>query len=49
MCSKCDEIDRTIARYRRLRGQINDKQTHEAADRLLAKLEADRLALHPKE
>lgn len=49
MCSKCDEINATIARYRWLKGQINDQQTHEATERLLAKLDADKLALHSKE
>lgn len=48
MCVKCDEINETIARYRRLRDQINDRQLDEAADRLVAGLEAKRLALHPE-
>ena len=46
MCKKCDEIDATISRYRRLRGMINDRQMHEGADRLIEKLEADKTALH---
>jgi hypothetical protein len=48
MQTKRDEIDETIARYRRLREQISDKQTIEAADRLIAELEAQKLALHPE-
>lgn len=48
MCSKCDEIIATIARYRRLKTQITDQQMNEAAERQLTKLEADKLALHPK-
>jgi hypothetical protein len=47
MHSKRDEIDETIARYRRLRNQITDKQTIEAADRLIAELEAKKRALDP--
>src|ERR1700759_3698640 len=31
MCAGCDAIDGTIARYRRLKGQVTDKQTHEAS------------------
>lgn len=48
MCSKCDEIIATIARYRRLKTQITDQQMNEAAARQLTELEADKLALHPK-
>ena len=47
MCNKCDEIDQVVVRYLRLKRQVNDRQTHEAADRLLAKLEADKRVLHP--
>jgi hypothetical protein len=48
MCEKCDKIDITMARYRRLSDQIADQQTHEAAKVLLAKLEAEKLSLHPR-
>jgi hypothetical protein len=48
MSSKRDEIDETIARYGRLRDQISDKQAVEAADRLIAELEAKKLAMHSK-
>jgi hypothetical protein len=33
MFSKCDEINTTITRYRRLKGQVNDQQTLEAFER----------------
>ena len=46
MCDQCNIIYDSIVRYRRLRDQINDKQTQEAADRLVAELEAKRLAMH---
>lgn len=47
MCEKCEVMNETIARYRRLRDQINDKQVLEAATRLVAELEAKKLTLHP--
>jgi hypothetical protein len=46
MCKKCDQIDITLVRYRRLQGQIDDRQMHEAANRMIIKLEADKIALH---
>lgn len=46
MCAKCNEMNIAIARYLRLKGQINDRQMSEAADNLLRKLEAEKLALH---
>ena len=46
MRSTRDEIDETIARYRRLRNQLTDKETIEAADRLIAELEAKKRALY---
>jgi hypothetical protein len=48
MCEKCIEIDREIARYRRLKAQVVDAQASLAADLLIAKLEAKKEALHPK-
>ncbi len=48
MCEKCDEIDETIARYKRLKIQISDAQANQAADRLIAQLEAQKAALHPQ-
>jgi hypothetical protein len=48
MCDQCVKINASIARYRRIREQINDKQTQEAADLLLAELEAQKAALHPE-
>jgi hypothetical protein len=48
MCHECEDIDTMIARYRRLRQQVNDHLMHEAADRLIAGLEADKPARHLK-
>lgn len=49
MCSKCDQINATMVRYRHLKVHVNDQQTTQALDVLLAKLEAEKQALHPKE
>jgi hypothetical protein len=48
MCDKCDEISEIIARYQRLKGQINDKRLHEAAQRLVTELQAKKAGLHPE-
>jgi hypothetical protein len=37
-----------MARYTRLRLQVMDRLATEAADRLMAKLEAEKAALHPE-
>jgi hypothetical protein len=47
MCDECDEISKTIARYQRLKEQINDKRLHEAAQRLVTELHAKKAGLHP--
>ena len=47
MCVQCDQINITIARYRRLSASVNDHLTHDAAERLVATLEAEKQALHP--
>jgi hypothetical protein len=49
MCSKCDEINVAIERYQRLKDHVNDHQVVEAAKKLIAKLEADKLSLHPEQ
>jgi hypothetical protein len=48
MCEKCDEIDVTLERYRRLKEQINDQKLHEAGARLIERLKAEKWALHPE-
>jgi hypothetical protein len=49
MCAKCDEIDKRIARYRWIREQVSDRQVLDASADLVAKLETEKLILHPKE
>jgi hypothetical protein len=46
MCTKCDDLNKTIAHYRWVQGQIDDHGVREAADLLIAKLEADKATLH---
>jgi hypothetical protein len=48
MCEKCVEIDKAMARYKRIKMQVVDRQATEAADRLIEKLEAEKAALHPE-
>ena len=48
MCDQCVKIDVTIARFKRLRDQINNTQAQEAATHLLVQLEAKKAALHPE-
>jgi hypothetical protein len=47
MCDKCDEIDKTIERYRQIKRSILDQITVERAQELIAELEAQKAALHP--
>jgi hypothetical protein len=49
MCDKCDEIDKTIERYRRIQQRILDQQLADGAQKLIAELEADKAALHPEQ
>jgi hypothetical protein len=48
MCEKCDEIDKAITRYKRLKDLVLDRMAIEAANQIVAKLRAEKAALHPK-
>lgn len=48
MCEKCDEIDKTIERYRRIKERILDQQLIDGAKKLIDELEGDKAALHPE-
>jgi hypothetical protein len=48
MCDQCGIIEDSIARYQRLKDQINDKQTRAAANCLLAELREKKATLHPE-
>jgi len=49
MCDKCDELDKTIERYRRILLSIGDQVTIDRAKELIADLKAQKVALHPKQ
>lgn len=48
MCSKCDEIDAKIIRYKRIASQINDQVLQEGLAGLLEKMLAEKASLHPE-
>jgi hypothetical protein len=47
MCWKCEEIDRTIRHYHDLGCRITDEGSLKSLEILIARLEADKNALHP--
>ena len=47
MCKKCSDINDRIARYRELWRSLTDRLAMDGIDRLIANLEAQKLALHP--
>jgi len=49
MCEKCQKIDETIDRYRRLAGQVTDQEFIERTQGLIAELQARKSALHPEQ
>ncbi len=49
MCDKCEEIDKTIERYRRIKERILDQMFVDRAKELIAELEAGKAALHPNQ
>lgn len=48
MCEQCDKIDSRIGRYLRLSRGVNDKITMERLAIILADLDSEKSALHPK-
>jgi hypothetical protein len=48
MCNTCDEIDRTIQRYRRIKERVAEQALVDRARELIAEMEADKAALHPE-
>ena len=49
MCEQCDEIDKTIERYRGIKERVSDQALVKRAKELIAELEADKTVLHSKE
>ena len=47
MRDKCDEIDKTIVRYRKILLSIDDQVTIERTNELIAELHAKKAELHP--
>jgi beta-phosphoglucomutase-like phosphatase (HAD superfamily) len=45
MCHRCDEIDKTIERYRRITERILDQPLIDGVKELIAQLEADKVAI----
>lgn len=48
MCETCDDIDKTIERYRQIQRTILDQVTVDRAKQLIAELQARKAALHPE-
>jgi hypothetical protein len=48
MCDKCLELDSKIEHYRRISGSILDEVMINRLNELIAKLEAEKMALHPE-
>jgi hypothetical protein len=49
MCEKCDEIDKSIERYRQVEKTILDQVTVDRAKEMIADLMTQKSALHPKD
>lgn len=49
MCTKCNELDKRIARYSRLSGLVSDRFTIDRFDQVVAEIEAEKAALHPEQ
>ena len=47
MCETCNEIDKTIERYRRIQQRVIDQAFIDRAKELIAEMRADKVALHP--
>jgi hypothetical protein len=48
MCDKCVEIDERIERHRRIVSRTTDELTNERLAELIADLQAQKAAFHPK-
>jgi hypothetical protein len=47
MCEDCEKIEEAITQYRRLQEKVGGDLARQAADELVAELEAKMAALHP--
>lgn len=48
MCEGCRKIEEKIAHYREIASYVMDRPTLDSIDALVAQLEEDKRALHPK-
>jgi hypothetical protein len=48
MCEKCVEIDGRIEHYQNLSSLVTDQRTLDAIKLLIARMEAEKQALHPE-
>ena len=49
MCTKCEELDKKIARYNRLSDSIGDLTSINRFREIVWEMEAEKAALHPEE
>jgi hypothetical protein len=49
MCETCNELDKRIGHYEKIAFLLNDQLTVERIKALIAKLEAQKNALHPEQ
>jgi hypothetical protein len=49
MCDKCDELDKKIEHYRRIRLSIGDQITVERIEALIGDLQTQKAAFHPEQ
>jgi len=48
MCDRCAELDKKIGHYRKIAEKIIDRVTIDRIEKLVADLQALKLALHPE-
>jgi hypothetical protein len=49
MCGACEQLDEKIEHYKRVMGAMTDQLTIERISALVAELETQKTALHPKQ
>ena len=49
MCDKCIELDKKIEHYRHLSSRMTDQPTLDGIKKLIADLQAQKIALHPEQ
>ena len=48
MCEKCEELDKRIIHYERIRASIGDPLTVDRIKELVEQVKAEKAALHPE-